>query len=398
MPVYISIGWGMAKVKVRFRGEQSFLDLLGTDYVLADSNKSQFVFQVTDGGGAVTRIVAEGEGFVVKDGILTKGVIQNIELQSDEQKPLVELSSLKLDASEFHSVLAGSGVLPLLDLLFAGNDRISSGAYSTSIYTGAGNDIVRFAGRGYVEFIDGQGNDRYIGSALNAEIDNTVNYSLAGEGTSGINADLKTGVIIDPWGTQDSFKNINVIIGSANDDVVISSPDDSRMKFIGQAGDDTFVGNSKLDAMDYRPEVNFGGGAAVFVNLAEGWATDGFGNTDKLSGLERVLATTGNDTIIGSGSKEQFEGWTGDDSLTGGGGADVFRFRDDWGVDTITDFDVGEDKIRMDDVSDLFDGFDGLSIVQDGANTVITLVDDDTNSITLIGVVASSLSVSDFIL
>lgn len=387
----------MAKVKVRYRGDESFPYLLGTDYVLGSSSKDRFVFEMTDGGGAITRIVAEGEGFVVKNGILTKGLISGIELQDDKQKPLAELSALKIDASEFHATLIDSGIHPLVDLMFAGNDKISSSAFNTSIYSGAGNDVVRFAGRGYVEFIDGQGNDRYIGSALNDEIDNTVTYAHADEGTSGINANLQTGVIIDPWGTRDTFKNINVVIGTAKDDSLTSSPDNARMKFVGQAGDDTFVGNSKIDAIDYRPEVNYGGGAAIVVNLAEGWATDGFGDTDTLSGIERVLATSGDDTLIGSASKEQFEGWTGDDMLTGGGGADVFRFRDDWGFDTITDFQAG-DKIRMDDVSDLFDGFEGLSITQDGANTVIKLVDDDSNSITLLNVDANTLSASDFIL
>lgn len=388
----------MAKVKVRFRGEQSFFDLFGSDYALAGSSKTQFVFEMTDGGGAVTRIVAEGEGFVVKDGVLSKGLITHVELQNAKQNPLIELNALNLDADEFHSVLSASGVRPLLDLLFSGNDKISSSAFSTSIFSGAGNDAVKFAGRGYVEFIDGQGNDRYIGSALNDEIDNTVSYAQAGEGTTGLDANLETGVILDPWGTHDTFKNINVVIGSVNDDVLTSSADNVRMKFIGQAGDDTYIGNSKLDAMDYRPEVDLGGGGAIYVNLAEGWATDAFGDRDTLSGIERVLATSGNDTLIGSSSKEQFEGWTGDDTLTGGGGADVFRFRDDWGNDTITDFEDGIDKIRMDDVSDLFDGFEGLSITQDGNNTIIKLVDDDSNVMTLLGVDASSLSAVDFIL
>ncbi|RYE37992.1 MAG: hypothetical protein EOP21_12965, partial [Hyphomicrobiales bacterium] len=164
----------MAKVKVRYRGDESFPYLLGTDYVLSSSSKDRFVFEMTDGGGAITRVVAEGEGFVVKNGILTKGVISGIELQDDKQKPLAELSALKIDAAEFHATLIDSGIHPLVDLMFAGNDKISSSAFNTSIYSGAGNDVVRFAGRGYVEFIDGQGNDRYIGSALNDEIDNTV--------------------------------------------------------------------------------------------------------------------------------------------------------------------------------------------------------------------------------
>lgn len=387
----------MAKVKMRYWGEQGLFDLFGSDYVLAESSKTKLVFEMTDGGGEVTRIIAVGDGFVAKDGMLTKGSITRVQLQNDEQKSYVDMSALDVGANLFHSLLADGDVWSLMELLFSGHDKISSSAFSTQFFTGSGNDVVRFTGQSYAEFIDGRGNDTYIGSTLNADIENTLSYADADIDQTGIKADFQKGVIVDPWGTKDTVKNINALIGTMHDDVVKSSADDAWMKFTGQDGADTFVGNSKLDTIVYRGELSLGGMPGVTVNLAEGKATDSFGKTDTLSGIERVLATVGNDTIIGSARKEQFEGWTGDDTMTGGGGADVFRFRDDWGVDTITDFEVGVDKIRMNDVSDLFDGVDGLSIVQDGENTVITLVDDDTYSITLLNIVASSLSESDFI-
>jgi len=387
----------MAKVKMRFWGEQGFFDLFGSDYVLAENSKTKLVFEMTDGGGEVTRIVAVGEGFVVKDGMLTKGSITRVQLQNDEQKSYVDMSALDVGASQFHSMLADGGARGLMELLFSGHDKISSSAFSTQFFAGSGNDTVRFTGQGYASFIDGKGNDTYIGSALSPDIENTLSYAEADVDQTGIKADFKKGVIVDPWGTKDTVKNINAIVGTMHDDVVKSSATDAYMKFTGQDGADTFIGNSKFDTIDYRGEVGLGGTPGVTVNLAEGWATDSFGKTDTLSGIERVLASVGNYTIIGSDRKEQIEGWTGDDTMTGGGAADIFRFRDDWGVDTITDFEVGVDKIRMNEVSDLFDGFDGLSIVQDGANTVITLVDDDTYSITLLNIDASSLSESDFI-
>lgn len=388
----------MAKVKLRFWGEQGFFDLFGSDYVLGGNSKTQLVFEMTDGGGAVTRIVAEGDGFAVKDGVITKGTITHVELQNDQQKAVVDINALRVSAEEFQTLLSQDGAQVLMKFLFSGHDKISSSAFSTQFFSGSGDDTVRFTGQGYASFIDGRGNDTYIGSRLNPEVETTLSYAEADVGESGINADFNKGLIVDPWGTKDVVKNINVLIGTLHDDVVKSSADNDWMKFTGQDGADTFIGNSKFDTIDYRSEISFGGTAAVVVNLAEGWATDGFGKTDTLTGIERVLATSGNDTLIGSARKEQFEGWTGDDTMSGGGGADVFRFRDDWGVDTITDFEVGVDKIRMNEVSDLFDGFDGLAIVQDEANTVITLVDDDTYNITLLNIEASSLSQSDFIL
>jgi len=54
----------------------------------------------------------------------------------------------------------------------------------------------------------------------------------------------------------------------------------------------------------------------------------------------------GNDTLLGEGGNDRLVGGVGDDILTGGDGADRFyRWRSGTGVDTITDFQVGEDLL-----------------------------------------------------
>ena len=49
----------------------------------------------------------------------------------------------------------------------------------------------------------------------------------------------------------------------------------------------------------------------------------------------------------GTFRSENLEGGAGDDTITGGGGSDIFVFRDTSGDDTITDFDTANDKIFL---------------------------------------------------
>lgn len=396
-------GTKMAKSTIKYNGSKTLLDLFFDDYSLQSKSGKKLVFKGVGEDGTLTRMVVEGKGFVVKNGVLKKGTIEEVEFQNKKQKVLVELEDLQIGGKKFQAALSKQGVEPLLELLYAGNDKISSSAFSTSIFTGAGNDTVKYTGRGWVEFIDGPGKDKYVGSTFSVDIDNIVSYAHTGGyrksgPTSGIDANMATGKVVDPWGFTDTLKNINVIIGTMKDDTVVSAAGSDRMRFVGLKGDDTFIGNSPEDSIDYRHDFKHGGKAGVTVNLAEGWAIDGFGDTDTVSGIDRVIGTEKKDTIIGGDNSEVIEGWRGNDLLTGGGGNDVFRFRDGFGKDIITDFEVGADRIRLNDLSDLFDGFEGLQIVQEGDDTVIRVIGDTKNSITLRDVEASTLTESDFIL
>lgn len=393
----------MARSKINYNGDITFPDLFFDDYVLQSRSAKKLVFKGVGEDGTLARMVVEGKNFVVKNGVLKSGTIQEVEFQNRKQKVLVELDDLSIGAKKLQAALSKNSIDPLLELLYAGNDKISSSAFSTSIFSGAGNDTVKYTGRGWVEFIDGPGKDKYFGSTFNRDIDNILSYADT-DGyrkfgpTSGIDANMTKGKIVDPWGSKDTVKDINVIIGTMDDDIVRGSAGGERLRFVGLAGDDTFIGRTGEDSVDYRQDAKYGGTAGVTVNLAEGRAIDGFGDTDTLKGIDRVIGTAGNDVIIGSNANEMLEGWRGDDILTGGGGRDIFRFRDGFGNDTITDFEVGMDRIRLNDLSDLFDGFDGLVIAQDGDDTVIRVIGDNANSITLLDTDASTITQASFIL
>ncbi|BAQ65487.1 cadherin domain-containing protein [Geminocystis sp. NIES-3709] len=95
----------------------------------------------------------------------------------------------------------------------------------------------------------------------------------------------------------------------------------------GNAMEDTLRGGSGNDLLD-------GGGGNDLL--------DGGGGNDLLKG------DNGNDTLLGGSGNDTLVGGMGNDTLTGGSGADYFRFNSpSEGINTITDFKVGEDSIVL---------------------------------------------------
>ena len=104
----------------------------------------------------------------------------------------------------------------------------------------------------------------------------------------------------------------------------------------------------------------------------------------------------GDDILNGGGGNDKLIGGDGDDQLSGGLGNDTFVFEDNWGKDVVTDFEDGFDRLDLRG-NTAVTGFDDLSVVQDGADTVISIDDVvDGDTITLIGVNQSLLTSDDF--
>ena len=67
-----------------------------------------------------------------------------------------------------------------------------------------------------------------------------------------------------------------------------------------------------------------------------------------LGGSDTIVGGNGNDTIDGGDGNDQTTGGFGGDTLTGGLGADTFVYSfASQGIDTITDFEVGIDKLSI---------------------------------------------------
>lgn len=108
--------------------------------------------------------------------------------------------------------------------------------------------------------------------------------------------------------------------------------------------------------------------AFVFYARHSG-ALGGVASTDPES-PQFIVGTEGADTLTGGPANDILLPAAGTPVLTGGGGADVFRFTATGTTATITDFTPGSDKIEL--ALPSLEGAGELAIRQDGADTVIT--------------------------
>ncbi|MBD3884767.1 hypothetical protein IFO70_23815 [Phormidium tenue FACHB-886] len=126
----------------------------------------------------------------------------------------------------------------------------------------------------------------------------------------------------------------------------------------------------------------------------------GQGGNDTLSGLsgndhlrgeagnDVLLGGAGDDTLVGGAGDDTLVGGAGDDTLVGSTGSDRFVLKTDAGVDVISDFQAGIDRIQ------LAEGLlpSQLTIVQEGSNTRIEF--DQQKLAILIGITATELTQS----
>ena len=141
-------------------------------------------------------------------------------------------------------------------------------------------------------------------------------------------------------------------------------------------------GNDTLDLSGYV--------AASAIDLKPGAFSSANGQTDNIqialgTDIENAIGGAGDDTLRGNDLANRLDGGIGLDTLTGGGGADVFVLSLTDAADIITDFDLGADRL---DISALLDanftpgdllnyidaetnpaGDISISVDQDGAGT-----------------------------
>lgn len=164
---------------------------------------------------------------------------------------------------------------------------------------------------------------------------------------------------------------IEGLYGSITADVLRG--DGGANTFNGRAGDDTIEGGGGVDTVVYNMDVlpnagralglNFRPATGVNVDLDDGSATDDWGNTDSLSGIENVEGSHNDDTIAGDDGRNMLMGLAGADAIYGGGGLDAIYGGD--GADTMAG-GAGGDKLWGDEDDDDMSGNAGDDLMEGG--------------------------------
>jgi serralysin len=220
----------------------------------------------------------------------------------------------------------------------------------------------------------GTGNN-LISGGTSTEIDTvSYQYGLVSGATTGVVANLATGLVTGSSGS-DTLVNIENLTGSSLNDTLTGNTGNNVLNgglgadnLVGGAGNDTYV----IDNIGDRVTELAGAGtdtiqSSISYNLVDtdGAGTNG-GNVENLTLTgTAAISATGNtlaNKLIGNTAANTLNGGLGSDNLTGGAGADRFVFSTTLGstnIDTLTDFKVsGADKIVLDD-----DIFTALGII-----------------------------------
>lgn len=242
-----------------------------------------------------------------------------------------------------------------------GDDRIWAGATDDGgdfAIGGAGNDIAA-GGKGDDLLVGGgmdEGDSRQLLTGATSNSDEGGQDTLYG----GLGNDTLIGGgwddgAVDDNGRYDAGEEVvsnpdaNMAWAGAGDDLVFGAAGADALG--GGAGDDSLNGGDGHDTL-YGGQ---GDGTDTGVNdVIDAGAGNDFvyagGGADSLlggAGDDNLFSGAGNDTVDGGDGDDTLWGGAGDDTFTGGEGADTFIFAAGHGADTVTDFNIAADALRL---------------------------------------------------
>ena len=297
------------------------------------------------------------------------------------------------------------GSLTLRDILIGNNDANTLEGFG-------GNDSLR-----------GEGGDDYLSGGAGADALNAgagasdwAGYRNSASGT--VNVNLLLGTSSGGEAQGDSLFFVENLEGSLTlRDILIGN--DVTNALVGNGGNDSLRGEGGADYIEGGTGADsLNGGAGVdtvaYITSASGVTVDlnvavqvsgGDANGDTLYFFENVFGSINADTIRGSvtanwlfglGDSDTLNGREGSDYLTGGNSNDTFRFDvSNLGVDTITDWEDGLDKISIGATVET--SFAGLTFEAQGTTRVIIRGFNGSGAIAVESSAAFTLDAGDFV-
>jgi Ca2+-binding RTX toxin-like protein len=258
-----------------------------------------------------------------------------------------------------------------------GDDYIVALSGSDTVDGGAGDDVL--AGGDGADTLNGDnGSDQLFGeNGADSLFGNGANDILVG----GLGNDLLDGSTGDD--ILEGGPGFDDLTGNKGDDILRGGPDDDVLNgrngfdlLEGGAGDDELIGKRGNDTL------KGGAGDDTLIASVGNDVLEGGTGADELFGRgggDMLDGGAGPDDLSGDDGADRLKGGLGTDTLSGGAGADIFDFDTTSSIDTISDFELGTDRIDLADVlvsatPSTFDAF--VLVVADGPDSRV-LVDVD---------------------
>ncbi|NER97311.1 MAG: calcium-binding protein, partial [Symploca sp. SIO1B1] len=309
------------------------------------------------------------------------GVIVNIDETQNYQNPDVANSShiephFTINAGTAKDGFGTTDTLRNLENIIGSefNDILIGNNQNNRIEASTGNDLL--IGNAGNDYLDGGDNIdtvsyRHDSGSVYVNLDETQSYQNPGGylhttivSDSPIPTDtqpnftLNAGTALDGFGDTDELRNLENLVGSGYDDVLIGNDSDNQIEglagndlLIGNSGDDQLNGSDGIDTVSYHYDPD-----AVYVNLEQNQAQDGFGNSDQLHSIENVVGSAFDDEIIGDANTNIIHAGAGDDLVIARDNDDIIF--GEAGKDTLFG-EQGDDFLVGGTEADILDGGSG---------------------------------------
>ena len=274
---------------------------------------------------------------------------------------------LRTDTQDQRIYLRPEGISDVYGLI--GNMIIVRDTWIENVIAGSGNDLI--AGNAIANDLSGrEGDDRIWGSggddileggagADRLDGDAGMDWAAYRDSDAAVTVNLAQGIVRGGHAEGDVLTEIESIIGSAHDDVLVGNDDANRLE--GGAGADRLEGGAGSDWASYA-----GSNEGVTVDLAQGTSAGGHAEGDVITDVENVSGSDYSDVLWGDGTANSLSGEGGDDRLWGAGGNDILAGGDgdDWLFGS-----AGADRLEGGA------GHDVLTYERSGAGVTVNLAD-----------------------